>query len=128
MRNAADLEELACMSKDSLQNQADRAENIADQMVDDALKETFLGAAKEYREKAAQETKTYALFKGGTQLTGTFPSEQETLMAALAQGLVPGMQTADQSAAQRLPADYHIEQVEEPYEPQPDWKLPREIS
>lgn len=74
------------MSKDSLQKQADRAESIADQMVDDALKQTFLDAAKEYREKAAQETKTYALFKGKTQLTGSFPSEQETFRRSTAAG------------------------------------------
>jgi hypothetical protein len=34
-------------------------------------------------------------------------------------GLIPEAQ---------LPADYHIERVEETYDPQPDWKLPKEIS
>jgi len=40
------------MSKESLQKQADRAENIAEQTVDDQLKETLEEAAKEYRKKA----------------------------------------------------------------------------
>ncbi|MBV8926144.1 MAG: hypothetical protein JOZ74_12330 [Bradyrhizobium sp.] len=71
----------------------------------------------------------YALFKGKTQLAGTFPTEQEVVKAALAEGLVPELELADAAgASQRLPAHYHIEAVEEPYDPQPDWKLPREIS
>jgi hypothetical protein len=37
------------MSKESLRKQADRAETIADQTVDDQLKETLTEAAKEYR-------------------------------------------------------------------------------
>jgi hypothetical protein len=61
----------------------------------------------------------YALFRGKTQLTGAFPSGKDVLAAALADGLIP-------DAA--LPADYRIEAVEEPYDPQPYWKLPREIS
>jgi hypothetical protein len=48
------------MSKESLQKQADRAENIANQTVDDQLKETLRDAAKEYREKAKRETETPA--------------------------------------------------------------------
>jgi hypothetical protein len=72
----------------------------------------------------------YALFKGTTQVAGTFPTEGECLKAALADGLISGVQAAqaaDESGAQALtqilPADYHIERVQEPYDPQPDWKL-----
>ena len=50
----------ARMSKESLRKQADRAENIADQTVDDQLKETLRDAAKEYREKAKHETESPA--------------------------------------------------------------------
>jgi hypothetical protein len=39
-------------NKESLQKQADRAENIANQTVDDQLKETLEEAAKEYRKDA----------------------------------------------------------------------------
>jgi hypothetical protein len=44
--------------------------------VDAGLKETLLDAAKEYQEEAAHETPIYPLFKGDTQLAGTFPSER----------------------------------------------------
>jgi hypothetical protein len=40
------------MSKESLRKQADRAENIANQIVDDQLKDTLTEAAKEYRKDA----------------------------------------------------------------------------
>ena len=61
----------------------------------------------------------YALFRGKTRLTGAFPTGKDVLAAALAEGLIS-------DAA--LPADCRIEAVEEPYDPLPDWKLPREIS
>ena len=43
------------MSKESLRKQADRAEAIADQIVDDQLKETPREAAKDYRKDAEAE-------------------------------------------------------------------------
>jgi hypothetical protein len=61
----------------------------------------------------------YALFKGQSQIARTFPTEQEVLKTALAEGLI---------SEAELPADYHIERVEEVYEPKRDWKLPKEIS
>jgi hypothetical protein len=75
----------------------------------------------------------HALFRGTTRITGTFPSARECLKAALAEGLISEvqiseMQLADKSGAQIPPSGYHIDQVQEPYDPQPDWKLPREIS
>ena len=70
----------------------------------------------------------YALFRGTTPIGGTFPTQGECLKAALAEGRISGL--ADKSGAlpQILPGDYRIERVQEPYDPQPDWKLPREIS
>ena len=97
------------MSKRSLQRQAERAENIADQTVDDALKQTLRDAGAEYREEA-REKPMYALFRGHTQLAGTFPTKQEVLEAALAEGLVQ---------SETLPAGYSIERVEQSYDPQP---------
>jgi hypothetical protein len=44
------------MSKESLRKQADRAETIADQTVDDQLKETLTEAAKEYRKDAGSSS------------------------------------------------------------------------
>jgi hypothetical protein len=70
----------------------------------------------------------YALFRGKTQLARTFPTEQEVWQAALREGLITDLPVADEAGGQVLPAGYHIEQIEETYEPQPDWKLPREIS
>jgi hypothetical protein len=54
------------MSEESqnLQKQADRAERIADQTVDDSMKGILRDAAKDYREKAKGETAAYALFPG----------------------------------------------------------------
>ena len=43
------------MSEESLRKQADRAEDIADQTVDDQLKETPGDAAKDYRKDAEAE-------------------------------------------------------------------------
>jgi hypothetical protein len=115
------------MSKDTLQKQADRADNIADQTVDDDMKKILRDAAKDYREEANEQPR-FALFRGKTQLAGSFATEQDVMQAALAQGLIPEIQTADESGAQVLPAGYHIEKLEQPYEPQADWKLPPEIS
>jgi hypothetical protein len=43
------------MSKETLQKQADRADTIADQTVDDAMKKTLREAARDYRKEAKQE-------------------------------------------------------------------------
>ena len=43
------------MSKETLQRQADRADRIADQTVDEGMRRILRDAAKEYREKAQQE-------------------------------------------------------------------------
>jgi hypothetical protein len=42
------------MSKSSLERQADRAERLADQTVDERLKSGLLAAAKEYRDQARE--------------------------------------------------------------------------
>jgi hypothetical protein len=55
--------------------------------------------------------------------------EKSTILkAALAEGLICEVAVAGESGAQILPADYHIEAVEEAYDSQPDWKPQREIS
>ncbi|HET7889535.1 MAG TPA: hypothetical protein VFL62_25165 [Bradyrhizobium sp.] len=70
----------------------------------------------------------YALFRGKTQLARTYPTEQEVWQAALREGLIDDVPVADEAGGQVLPAGFHIQQVEENYEPQADWKLPRDIS
>ncbi len=115
------------MSKErSLQKQADRADSIADQTVDDSMKDSLRNAAKDYREEAKGGQTAYALFRGETRLAGTYPTKQDVLRAALSEGLIPELEPTDDR--QDLPSGYHIEEVEQPYDPQPDWKLPREIS
>lgn len=103
-------------------NQADRADTIADQTIDESLKATLREAAKEYRSKVA----AYALFRGNSQLTRTYASREEVLQAAVLEGLIPAKQGADQ--IQTLPDDHSIKQVEQIYGSRPDWKHPRDIS
>lgn len=43
------------MTKDSLNKQADRADNIADQTVDETVRKTLKDAARDYRKQAACE-------------------------------------------------------------------------
>lgn len=49
------------MSKRSLERQAERAERLAEQTIDDELKQTFLDAAREYREQAKRESEEHAI-------------------------------------------------------------------
>jgi hypothetical protein len=70
----------------------------------------------------------YALFDGNKQIGSAFPSEKEAWEAALMEGLVTDVPVADEEGGQVLPSGYHVARVEEAYDPQPDWKLPREIS
>jgi hypothetical protein len=97
------------MSNNPLEKQAERAENIADQTVDDALKETLHDAAKEYREHAKEEAggegEGYSLFDGETRIGRTFASEKEVWEAALIDGLVTDVPVADETGGQILPRD-----------------------
>jgi hypothetical protein len=43
------------MTKETLQKQADRADSIANQAVDDELKKTLRDAARDYRRESKQE-------------------------------------------------------------------------
>jgi hypothetical protein len=70
----------------------------------------------------------YALFRNNTQVAGTFPTEKEVWKAALDDGLITDIPVADEKGAQVQPVGYHVERVDETYDPNPDWKLPRGIS
>jgi hypothetical protein len=59
------------MSKQTLERQAERAERLADQTVDDELRKNLLEAAKEYREQARQESGHNA---SGTSKTAHSPT------------------------------------------------------
>jgi len=54
------------MTKESLQNQADRAEALAAQTSDDEVRETLLKAAREYREQLNSENNHRADRLGAT--------------------------------------------------------------
>jgi hypothetical protein len=54
------------VSRKSLRKQADRTENIADQTVDEEVKENLRDAAKEYRKKAASDDQPPKPVKGLT--------------------------------------------------------------
>jgi hypothetical protein len=64
----------------------------------------------------------YALFRDKTQLGKTFSTEKEVWEAALAEGLVSDIPVADEAGGQVLPIGYHVVQLAEDYDPQPDWK------
>jgi hypothetical protein len=65
----------------------------------------------------------YALFRGKTQLGGTFATEKEVWEAALIEGLVTDVPVADEEGGQILPRGYQVRPVEETYDhPQPVWK------
>lgn len=70
----------------------------------------------------------YALFEGDKQIGDPFPTEKEVWEAALIEGLVTDVPVVDEEGARLLPDGYHVERLEETFEPRPDWKLPREIS
>ena len=70
----------------------------------------------------------YALFEGDKQIGNPFPTEKEVWEAALITGLVTDVPVADEEGGQILPSGYHVERVEDVYDPGPDWKLPKEIS
>ncbi|MCP3391403.1 hypothetical protein NLM27_21690 [Bradyrhizobium sp. CCGB12] len=68
----------------------------------------------------------YALFEGNKQIGDPFPTEKEVWEAALIEGLVSDVPVADEGRL--VPAGYHVERIDEAFEPRPGWKLPREIS
>jgi len=70
----------------------------------------------------------YALFEGDKQIGNAFPTEKEVWEAALIEGLVMDVPVADEEGGQVVPSGYHVAKVEEPYDPRPDWNLPRDIS
>ena len=70
----------------------------------------------------------YALFDGDKQIGKAFPTEKEVWEAALITGLVTDVPVADEEGGQILPSGYHVERVEDSFDPRPDWKLPKKIS
>lgn len=59
---------------------------------------------------------------------GPFQQSGKSLNAALSEGLIPELQTAEEFGAHALPADYHIKKVEHPYEPQSGFNVAQEGS
>jgi hypothetical protein len=70
----------------------------------------------------------FALYRGKTQLGRTYHTEKDVWLAALEEGLVTDVPVADEAGGRVLPPGYHVQRMDEPYDPRPDWKLPQEIS
>ena len=71
----------------------------------------------------------YALFDRDRQVGDSLPTEAEVWKQALTAGLISDVPVADEAGGQVLPAGYHVQQVrDQRCEPDPDWKLPDEIS
>jgi hypothetical protein len=70
----------------------------------------------------------FALFEGDKQIGSAFPTEKEVWEAALIEGLVMDVPVANEEGGQVIPDGYRVARVGEPYDPRPDWKLPRDIS
>ena len=71
----------------------------------------------------------YALFDRDRQVGDSLPTEAEVWKQALAAGLISDVPVADEAGGQVLPPGYHVQQVrEQRCAPDPNWKLPDEIS
>jgi len=70
----------------------------------------------------------YALFDHDEQIGKPMPTELEVWKQALEAGLISDLPVADEEGGQVLPPGFHVRQVGEPFDPRPDWRLPREIS
>jgi hypothetical protein len=55
-------------------------------------------------------------------------TELEAWKQALEAGLISDLPVADEEGGEVLPPDFHVRQVDEAFDPRPDWRLPREIS
>ncbi|WP_245310696.1 hypothetical protein [Bradyrhizobium valentinum] len=71
----------------------------------------------------------YALFNRDRQIGPGLPTEADVWKQALDSRLISDIPVADEAGGQVLPAHYHVKEIrEERCAPDPDWKLPDEIS
>lgn len=70
----------------------------------------------------------YAVFNHDKRVGKPMPTELDAWKQALEAGLIRDLPVADEEGGQVLPQGFHVEKREEPFDPEPGWKLPREIS
>jgi hypothetical protein len=75
-----------------------------------------------------EERMAYALFYHDQCIGAAAPTELEAWRRALRSGLITDIPVADEQGGQVLPRGLHVKQVAEDFAPQPEWKLPPDIS
>jgi hypothetical protein len=70
----------------------------------------------------------YALFDNNKRVGDPMPTELEAWKQALEAGLISDLPVADEEGGQVLPTGFRVRQIDEAFDPKPDWRLPREIS
>ena len=70
----------------------------------------------------------YALFDHDERIGEPMPTEFEAWKQALEAGLISDLPVADEEGGQVLPSGFHTRQIDELFDPRPDWKLPSEIT
>lgn len=70
----------------------------------------------------------YALFYHDQCIGAAAPTELEAWRRALRSGLITDIPVADEQGGQVLSRGLHVKQVAEDFAPQPEWKLPPDIS
>ncbi len=70
----------------------------------------------------------FALFHGDQRIGEPKPTELDAWRQALQAGLISDLPVADEEGAQVLPRGFQVRRVDDTFEPDPAWKLPKEIS
>jgi hypothetical protein len=70
----------------------------------------------------------FALFYRDQRLSEAKPTELDAWRYALQAGLIADLPVADEEGGQVLPSGLQVRRVDETFEPDPAWKLPKEIS
>ena len=70
----------------------------------------------------------YALFDRNERVGEPLPTELDVWKQALEAGLISDLPVADNAGEQVLPPGFHVKRIDEPFDPAPDWRLPKEIS
>ncbi len=70
----------------------------------------------------------YALFDRDERVGEPMATELEVWQQVLEAGLISDLPVAGEEGGQVLPPGYQVRQVDEAFDLQPGWKLPKEIS
>ncbi len=70
----------------------------------------------------------YALFYQDQRIGAAAPTELEAWRRALRSGLIANIPASDHRDIEVARRGLYVKQVNEDFEPRPDWKLPAEIS